>query len=67
MCFLLSRLFLVLFVLLTLGCKGRSDHVLRFSAIPDQNSTELKEKFNALAKHLSAKLGVPVEYVAVND
>jgi phosphonate transport system substrate-binding protein len=40
---------------------------LRFSAIPDQNSTELKEKFDALAKHLSQKLGVPVEYVPATD
>ena len=37
--------------------------VLRFSAIPDQASTELKEKFDALARHLSQALGVPVEYV----
>jgi phosphonate transport system substrate-binding protein len=40
---------------------------LRFSAIPDQNSTELKEKFDAMAKHLSQKLGVPVEYVPATD
>jgi phosphonate transport system substrate-binding protein len=40
---------------------------LRFSAIPDQNSTELKEKFDALAAHLSYKLGVPVTYVPATD
>ena len=40
---------------------------LRFSAIPDQNSTELKEKFDALAAHLSTKLGVPVQYVPATD
>jgi len=40
---------------------------LRFSAIPDQNSTELKEKFDALAKHLARKLGVRVEYVPATD
>ena len=40
---------------------------LRFSAIPDQNSTELKEKFDALASHLSQKLGVPVQYVPATD
>ena len=40
---------------------------LRFSAIPDQNSTELKEKFEALAVHLSQKLGVPVQYVPATD
>jgi phosphonate transport system substrate-binding protein len=40
---------------------------LRFSAIPDQNSTELKEKFDGLAAHLSQKLGVPVQYVPATD
>ncbi|MDB4673729.1 putative selenate ABC transporter substrate-binding protein [Verrucomicrobiales bacterium] len=40
---------------------------LKFSAIPDQNSTELKEKFDALAAHLSEKLSIPVEYVPSSD
>lgn len=46
---------------------GTAAKVLRFSAIPDQNNTELKEKFDALAAHLSAQLGVPVEYVPSID
>ena len=41
--------------------------VLRFSAIPDQNSTQLKEKFDAIAVYLSQQLDVPVEYVAASD
>jgi len=41
--------------------------VLRFSAIPDQNSTELQEKFQPLASYLSNRLGVPVEYVPSRD
>ena len=41
--------------------------VLRFSAIPDQNSTELREKFDALATHLSGELGVKVQYVPATD
>ena len=40
---------------------------LRFSAIPDQNSTELQEKFQPLASHLTAALGVVVEYVPARD
>jgi len=35
---------------------------LRFSGIPNQNTTELAEKYRPLAEHLSAKLGVKVEY-----
>ena len=41
--------------------------MLRFSAIPDQNSTELKEKFDALARHLSQSVGVPMQYVPATD
>ncbi|MDP6977042.1 MAG: putative selenate ABC transporter substrate-binding protein [Myxococcota bacterium] len=37
--------------------------VLRFSAIPDQDETRLREKFAPVADYLSRRLGVSVEYV----
>jgi phosphonate transport system substrate-binding protein len=40
---------------------------LRFSAIPNQNSTELKAKFDPMAAYLSGVLGVPVEFVPSSD
>lgn len=40
---------------------------LRFTAIPDQNSTELQEKFEPFSAHLSQGLGVTVEYVSARD
>lgn len=40
---------------------------LKFSAIPDQNQSKLRESFNALAKHLGGVLGLPVEYVPAAD
>jgi len=46
------------------------DHVpktLRFSGIPNQNTTELSEKYKPLAAYLSTKLGIPVEYVPSAD
>ena len=43
------------------------DKVLRFSAIPSQNSTEMIEKFSGFAKYLEEKLGVKVEYVHSAD
>lgn len=46
---------------------GDSRPPLRFTAIPDQNSTELQEKFQPLGSHLSAALGVAVEYVPARD
>ena len=58
------------------GCGGESPPAatnggagaeLRFTAIPDQNTTELAEKFEPFARHLSAALGVPVEYVPAHD
>jgi phosphonate transport system substrate-binding protein len=41
--------------------------VLRFSAIPNQNSTELQAKFDPMAKYLSKELGVEVEFVPAAD
>lgn len=46
---------------------GAGTEVFRFSAIPDQNSTEIEEKLKPLVAHLSAELGVPVEYVPARD
>jgi phosphonate transport system substrate-binding protein len=46
---------------------ARTAKVLRFSAIPDQNTTLLKEKYAPIARHLSQALGVEVEYVPATD
>ena len=40
---------------------------LHFTAIPDQSSTELAQKFQPLAAHLSKELGVVVEYIPASD
>lgn len=60
----------VLLALLVAGCGGdapSTDKVLRFTAIPDTNTTLLKEKYAPVADYLSEKLGVPVEYVPSTD
>jgi phosphonate transport system substrate-binding protein len=46
---------------------AKSGATLKFSAIPDQDSATLKQNYDALAKHLAAQLGIPVEYVAATD
>ena len=53
---------------LAVGC-GSQDNAptLRFTAIPDQNTTELTARFAPLADHLSQVLDVPVEYVPSRD
>ena len=57
-----------------MACAGAADDKgpaarppLRFSAIPDQNTTELQEKFRPLEAHLSTALGVPVQFVPARD
>lgn len=41
--------------------------VLRFTAIPDQNTTELAEKFRPFTERLSRELDLPIEYVPSRD
>ena len=41
--------------------------VFRFTAIPDQDSTKLKERFGKFAEYLSKELNMPVEYIPVKD
>jgi len=40
---------------------------LRFTAIPDHNATELKQKYDPVAAYLSRALGIAVEYVPAAD
>ncbi len=64
-------------VLAVAGCGGDSSEptaepaaqakVFRFSAIPDQNTTQVSEKLAPLVEHLSQQLGVRVEYVPARD
>jgi phosphonate transport system substrate-binding protein len=50
------------------GCGGGDEtKILKFTAIPDQNTTELRAKFDPIAEYLSEKLGVKVEYVPSVD
>ncbi|NNE44829.1 MAG: putative selenate ABC transporter substrate-binding protein [Gemmatimonadetes bacterium] len=52
------------------GCAPPSEEgaaVLRFSAIPDDNTTELRRKYDPVAAYLSQQLGVPVQYVPAAD
>jgi len=46
---------------------GDAAVTLRFTAIPDQNSTELEARFEPLRGYLSAALGIDVVYVPARD
>jgi phosphonate transport system substrate-binding protein len=41
--------------------------ILKFTAIPNTNTTELMAKYKPVAEHLSKALGTPVEYVPAGD
>ncbi len=61
---------IVLVVCVCAGCAGQVDEplpVLRFSGIPDQNTTELAARFLPLSDYLARELGVVVEYVPTRD
>ena len=49
------------------GTGAATEAVLRFTAIPDQNTTDLRRKFDPVAAYLGRALGVEVEYVASRD
>lgn len=56
--------------LMWLACGGTPPDApppLRFSAIPDHDTTLLEQRFTPFARHLEAQLGVPVEYVPATD
>jgi len=57
-------------IILCLGACSKpaaEENVLRFTAIPDTNSSELEAKFKPVAAYLSKELGVKVEYVPTAD
>jgi phosphonate transport system substrate-binding protein len=49
------------------GTPATNTAVVRFTAIPNQNQTELSQKFQPVADYLSQTLGVKVEYVPSPD
>ncbi|HPF69959.1 MAG TPA: putative selenate ABC transporter substrate-binding protein [Candidatus Krumholzibacteria bacterium] len=69
----LSWLLLAGLLAATAGCGGSQEKTetprptLRYTAIPDQNSTELEQRFAPLSAYLSTELGVPVQYVPARD
>ena len=47
--------------------KDGGEKVFVFTAIPDQNATDLDKRYAAITKYLEGKLGVKVKYVAQKD
>ena len=55
------KIMLLLGLILSISCDRRTPEefspILRFTAIPDDNTTELKQKFGPFAEYLSLELG----------
>jgi len=59
---------LILALLFLASCKEKNNEkILTFSAIPDQNSTDLDTRYNKLSAHLEKELGVKFKYLPVKD
>lgn len=63
----MMRSILLLALLPSLVIPAGAEEVFRFTAIPDQDTARLKERFDKVAVYLGSKLGVPVEYVPVKS
>ena len=52
---------------LALASQASAADMFRFTAIPDQNTARLKERFDRVAVYLSGKLGIDVAYIPVKS
>ncbi|EKF75581.1 phosphonate ABC transporter periplasmic phosphonate-binding protein [Alcanivorax hongdengensis A-11-3] len=53
--------------LLLVACGQQKTDTFTFTAIPDQDETQLVKRFGGIADYLEEKLGVPVKYVPVKS
>ena len=58
----LLKLFVILFFSLTLAFPALGK-TLKFTAIPDEDTTRLQKRFKKVANYLSDQLGVKVKYI----
>lgn len=61
------RHFLIALCGLLFSVPAAAQGVLRLSAIPDENPTELQRKFSKVAAYLAKETGMKVEYTPVTD
>ncbi len=62
------RFFFTLALVLNLASASLAEQGgFRFTAIPDENTARLKERFDKVAEYLSGALAIPVEYVPVKS
>lgn len=62
----MMKLYSLLFAILLVGCQTQKI-TFTFTAIPDQNTARLEERFNKIAKYLSKELDIIVKYIPVKS
>ena len=63
----MNRLFYVIFAYILLFACGEQKTIFRFTAIPDQDTSRLEERFDKIADYLSKEFNMEVEYVPVKS
>lgn len=63
-----GQFFLLLIIIITIACQVSAEiTIFTFTAIPDQNTVDLEERFSKIAYYLTQKLDRPVKYVPVKS
>jgi len=65
--FLLKHALLSIFITLSCFSAVVSARTFTFTAIPDQDQTRLKQRFNQVADYLETELNIPVRYIPVKS
>lgn len=63
----MKLLVIALSLMMASGLAHSTEKTLVFSAIPDQDQSQLMERFGKVADYLTKKLGIPVKYVPVKS
>ncbi len=63
----LRQILLISLLILALSLSPALAKEFKFTAIPDQDSTRLQQRFGKIADYLSAELGIKVSYVPVKS
>ena len=62
----MKKLSSILIGILLFGCQSKNN-TFTFTAIPDQDTARLEERFGKIAKYLTKELGIDVKYIPVKS
>ncbi|MAJ44894.1 MAG: putative selenate ABC transporter substrate-binding protein [Candidatus Marinimicrobia bacterium] len=62
----MNKINALIFTILFFGCQSQNK-IFTFTAIPDQDTARLEERFGKIAKYLTDELGIEVKYIPVKS